>query len=120
MSPGWTNISPKIHTFTEKDQGRTLSLRVGEKLVLNLRNPASGGYNIVTPVYDPHILKLVSRKDIPPKPAPVRKLGDFGQIIFEWEAIDAGETDLTVNISREWEVKKQPLEYLKVKIRVLL
>ena len=88
-------------------------------MVLNLRNPASGGYTVVTPVHDPHILKLVSRKVLPPEPAPFPKAGDFGKIIFEWEAAGVGETDLTVQISREWEKQKPPLDYLKVRIRAI-
>lgn len=57
---------PAALTFTEKDSGRTVTLKVGGKLRLNLRHPESGGYNVLPPVYDADILTLLSRRDLPP------------------------------------------------------
>jgi predicted secreted protein len=116
---GWANLAKSRKIITEQDNGKTIILKVGERFVLNLRNPASGGYDVVTPVYDAHILKLVSRKDLPPEPTPFPKAGDFGKIVFTGEAAAVGETDLTVQIAREWEKQKPPLDYLQVRIRVI-
>jgi inhibitor of cysteine peptidase len=102
-------------TLTEKDSGRTVTLQVGEKLLLNLRNPGDGGYNVLPPVFDAAILTFLSRRDLPPsRPRP----GDFGRLAFTWQARQPGETDLTVNIARPWEKAKAPAQYVKIRVRV--
>ncbi len=101
----------------EKDRGRTVTLKVGQKLVLNLRNPASGGYNTNPPIFAASVLKLASQKKLPPEPRKPPLAGDFGQLYFEWEAVAPGATDITINIYRPWE-KKAPEEFWRVKVRV--
>lgn len=110
--------APAAITLTEKDSGRTLTLKVGETLVLNLRNPGSGGYNVLPPVYDGEILALLSRKDIPPEKRPQPLMGDFGRIEFTWEARQPGATEVTVNIARPWEKTTPPAQFMKIRVRV--
>ncbi len=109
---------PAALTLTEADSGRTVTLKVGETLVLNLRNPGSGGYNVLPPVYDGEILALLSRKDIPPEKRPQPLMGDFGRIEFTWEARQPGATEVTVNIARPWEQTKPPEQFVKIRVRV--
>ena len=101
----------------EKDRGRSVDLQVGQKLLLYLRNPASGGYNANPPVFDPAVLKLASQKKLPPESQKLPRAGDFGQLYYEWEAIGRGETDIIINIYRPWE-KKPPEEFWRLKVRV--
>jgi predicted secreted protein len=115
----WADTSPPKGTITELDNGRTFTFRVGEVITVRIPNPATGGYNIVTPVFDPGILKLRTKQELPPEPAPLPKLGDFGAMVFEFNVIGVGETNLDIQIARDWEVNKRPEEYLKVKILVL-
>ena len=92
-----------------------MTLKVGETLLLNLRNPGGGGYNVLPPVYDGEILTLLSRRDIPPaKSMP----GDFGRIEFVWQARQAGDTEVTVNIARPWEKTAPPKQFMKIRVRV--
>lgn len=106
---------PAALTLTEADSGRTVTLKVGETLLLNLRNPGGGGYNVLPPVYDGEILTLLSRRDIPPaKSMP----GDFGRIEFVWQARQAGDTEVTVNIARPWEKTAPPKQFMKIRVRV--
>jgi predicted secreted protein len=108
---------PEPQILREKDRGRTIALQVGQKLVLYLRNPASGGYNTNPPIFRPAILELIAQKKLPrnyQKPL----LGDFGQLYYEWEAKAQGRTDIIINIQRPWE-KKPPEEFWRVKVRVL-
>jgi len=115
-SLGSAAASPPSLTITDADNGGSFTCRVGELITVRTRNPATGGYNIVNPVFNPEILKLQAKKELPPEPAPFPKLGDFGTLVFEFEAIGVGETNLTIEIARDWEVNKSPEEYLKVKI----
>ncbi len=117
----WTltanSASPGPVILHEQDRGRAVSLKVGEKLLLYLRNPASGGYNTNPPLFDPAVLELASQKKLPPEPQEPSRAGDFGQLYYEWEALGRGETDITINIFRPWE-KKPPEEFWRVKVRV--
>jgi len=106
------------YTLTEKDSGRTVTVRVGDKLLLNLRNPASGGYTVLAPAYDAKILTLLSRQDLPPEKRPMPLMGDFGRLEFIWEAKEPGETAVTVNIARPWEQDKPPEQFVKIRVRV--
>lgn len=106
------------YTLTEKDSGRTVTLQVGDKLLLNLRNPASGGYTVLAPAYDAKILTLLSRQDIPPEKRPTPLLGDFGRLEFIWEAKEPGETAVTVNIARPWEKGKPPEQFVQLRVQV--
>ncbi|MHB8067388.1 MAG: hypothetical protein ACYDIC_05765 [Desulfobaccales bacterium] len=101
----------------EKDRGRAVTLKVGQKLILLLRNPASGGYNTNPPLFDAAVLKPGPQKKLPPEPRKTPLAGDFGQLFYEWEAAAPGETDIIINIYRPWE-KKAPEEFWRVKVRV--
>lgn len=102
-------------TITEKDTGRAFTVKVGQKLVVDLRNPGSGGYDVLAPEYDARILKLLGQRR-QPRTDP-RRMGDFGRVVFEFEVLKTGQTDLVVPIKRPWE--KQSEVYLKVKISVV-
>lgn len=102
-------------TLTEKDSGRTVTLKVGEKLLLNLRNPGSGGYNVLPPAFDAEILAFLHRRDIPPTQS---MPGNFGRIEFAWEARKPGDTEVAVNIARPWEKDKPPEQFVKIRVRV--
>jgi predicted secreted protein len=104
-------------TLEEKDRGRTVTLKAGQRLIINLRNPASGGYTATPPVFDSGILKLISQEKKPPAPQKPPRLGDFGLLCYEWEALSPGETDIVINIHRPWE-KKPPQEFWRVKVLV--
>ncbi|RJR36460.1 MAG: hypothetical protein C4567_13760 [Deltaproteobacteria bacterium] len=103
-------------TLQEKDRGKNITLQVGQKLLLYLRNPASGGYNTDPPIFNTAILELAGQKKVSPDPQKPRP-GDFGQLYFEWEARKKGETEIIINIHRPWE-KKAPEEYWRVKVKV--
>jgi predicted secreted protein len=101
----------------EKDRGGTVNLQVGQKLILYLRNPASGGYNTNPPIFHAAILELADQKKLPPNTRKPPLAGDFGQLYYEWQAKARGETDILINIHRPWE-KKPPEEFWRVKVKV--
>jgi predicted secreted protein len=105
--------------LTEQDSGKSVTLKVGEQLTLNLRNPASGGYTVAAPVFDERVLRLISRETRPPEPAAPPRLGDFGRLVFVFAAAAPGATDLAVKISREWEKDQPPLDYVKYMVKVV-
>lgn len=102
ISLGWAGESPAKRVITEADQGRTITCHPGERITVRVRNSATGGYNIVTPVFDTKVLRLRNTKELAPEPAPFLNLGNFGTIVFDFEAAGHGGTLLTINIARDW------------------
>ena len=109
--------APASVVLQEKDRGRTVTLQVGQKLLLYLRDPASGGYSTNPPIFAAAVLKLASQKKLAPEPRKPPRAGDFGQLFYEWQAMAPGETEIIINIYRPWE-KKAPQEFWRVKVRV--
>jgi predicted secreted protein len=116
-SMAWSGGAPEAR-LTEEDTGKSVSLKVGDRLVLDLRNPASGGYTKISPRYDEQILKLAATREVPPESDPRQRLGDFGRLRLEFEAVGVGQTQLVIHISREWEKDKKPLEYTHNRVTV--
>jgi predicted secreted protein len=121
MLAAWTLTAaaagPEPQIIREKDRGRTVDLQVGQKLILYLRNPASGGYDTNPPIFNAAILELREQKKLPRNPEKPLLVGDFGQLYYEWQAKAKGQTDIIINIHRPWE-KKPPEEFWWVKVRV--
>ncbi len=101
-------------TVTERDNGREYTVHPGERFTLNLRDPGDGGYSFLTPAYDGAVLKMVGEHRTPP--GEPRRMGDFGRMVYEFEAVQAGRTTLTVPIKRPWE--KNSETFLKITILV--
>ena len=105
--PGRGDAAGGPLTLYEKDRGSTFTLKPGGRLILYLRNPQSGGYNLKEVIFDMAVLKLVAHQKLPPKPSPRPLVGDFGQFFYEWEAVGNGSTDIRITISRPWEKRRQ-------------
>jgi predicted secreted protein len=112
-------IPAATYTLTEKDSGQTATLKVGDRLRLNLRNPGDGGYAVLPPIYNDKVLTLLSRENLPPVKRPHPLMGDFGRIEFTWEARQPGTTAVTVNIARPWEKNKPPEHFVKIQVMVV-
>jgi predicted secreted protein len=100
--------------ITNKANGQTFRVNVGEKIMVDLRDPGGGGYNFLAPEYDQNILKMVGQRHVPK--ANPNRMGDFGRKVYEFQAMKGGETTLIVPIKRPWE--KQSETYLKVTVSV--
>jgi predicted secreted protein len=117
LSLAAAQAAPAPVILHEKDRGHTITMQVGQKLLLYLRNPASGGYNTNPPIFAPAVLKLGPQKKLPPEPHKPPRAGDFGQLFYEWQAIAKGQTEIIINIQRPWE-KKPPEEFWRVQVEV--
>jgi predicted secreted protein len=100
--------------ITNKDNGQAFTVPVGQKIILNLRDPGGGGYNFLAPEYDANALKMIRERHIPQ--AEPRRMGDFGRKVYEFQAQKVGQTALVIPIKRPWEKKSET--YLKVTISV--
>jgi predicted secreted protein len=100
--------------ITDKENGRSFGVNVGQKITVNLRDPGGGGYSFLAPEYDPAVLKMTGERHMPRAEPP--RLGDFGRKVYEFQAVKEGQTTLAVPIKRPWE--KQSETFLKVTISV--
>ncbi len=100
--------------ITDKENGRSFGMKVGQKITVNLRDPGGGGYKFLTPEYDQNILKMIGERHMPWQEP--RRMGDFGRKVYEFQAVKEGQATLVVPIKRPWE--KQSETYLKVTISV--
>lgn len=105
-----------ITHITEENNGQVFRLRVGEKFLGSIRDPASAGYNIITPVYDASVLRVVSRVELEQEPSPFPSFGGNDRIVYKMEVIGSGKTRFIIRIARDWEVHVAPHDSLSVRI----
>lgn len=91
------------------------ALAVGQTMVLDVRNPGSGGYDFGGTSFDPAVLRMDSHVLEPPRQA---RPGDFGRATFTFTALAPGRTDVVVKIHRPWEKDRDPEIYKTVEVRV--
>ena len=100
--------------ITDKDNGQAFTVQVGQKITVNLRHPGGGGYSFLTPEHDREVLEMVGERCLPASEPP--RMGDFGRMIYEFQALKEGQTALVIPIKRPWEKDSQT--YLRVNILV--
>ena len=102
--------------ITEENNGQVFRLRVGEKFLASIRDPASAGYNIITPVYNALVLRVISRVELAQEPSPFPRFGGNDRIVYKMEVIGSGKTRFIIRIARDWEVHVAPHDSLSVRI----
>ena len=86
--------------LTGADQGATIQLTQGDKVVVRLKSNASTGFAWYLMKTSTRLLKLESQNEIPPEqPIP----GSAGFQVFTFRVADAGTGDLVLHYVRSWE-----------------
>lgn len=107
-------ISGHMLVIDEKSLGSSIALKVGECVTINMRNPGSGGYLFKEPEFDPNVIHIQGQRSLPPA-LDSGKGGDFGRVIYVFEAAAPGETDIIFRVYRPWEHDIPAQEYVRVK-----
>lgn len=97
------------------NQDFTAEIDTGETLLLDIRNPGSGGYKIKGASFDPNILRMEHFSTTEPGSG---MTGDFGRIHYIFKALKPGETKIEIKIHRPWEKKVPPEVYKRVTVRI--
>jgi len=107
-------VSPKGMVQVDYTKnGQTIALTKGQSLQLTLNNPADGGYAFDAPQFNSQILTLVSHAHTNPGAnAPV---GYAGTDTWEFKALAAGESTLTVTATRPFD-KNNPATIFSGKV----
>ena len=93
-------------TLTEKDNGSTVNVSVGQYLEIILASNISTGYSWNVVSIDP---ALLSQEGEGKYKREVERIGGGGHTTFRFKAIEKGEASLTLAYYRIWE-KSQPYE----------
>jgi hypothetical protein len=72
----------------------TVDMQVGDYLVLEVRDPDSGGYTPKKPLFDANILQFGGFRYIPPAQKAV--FNTFGRFIYTFVALQPGSSEVRV------------------------
>lgn len=105
--PAWAE-EPLV--LTPKDSGRTLTLTVGQRFVVDLNLGA--GHHVVAPEFDPFILTLVGQS----MQSTSGPKGASSRVIYEFLVRQGGQTELVIAAKGAGNEEGKPEPLLKVKI----
>jgi len=89
-------------SVNEESNGTSVAMTVGEQLTVTLTSLGDGGFSnwTITTAPDPTVLTSITSHHQDPGPGAMP--GNFGQDIFEFRAVGAGETSLVASAVRSW------------------
>jgi hypothetical protein len=96
--------------LTAKDSGRTVTVTVGQRLVVDLSLGA--GQHVVAPEFNPEVLALVGQS----LQSTTGPQGSSSRVIYEFFVRQGGQTDLVIAVRGSGEKPSKPRALLKVKI----
>ena len=108
MSAGLAWAAPL--TLTEKDSGKTLTVPVGQTLVVDLRLGA--GQYVLVPEFDPAVLALVGQSI----QSTSGSQGASSRVVYEFLVQQGGRTELVISARGSENKESKPEPLLKVKI----
>jgi len=102
-------------TLTEADNGSTVQLRNGEKLVIELAGNPTTGYSWEAVLPDDSIVKQIGQAEFTPESS---KLGAGGTVVLNFQAVATGEQNLQLVYHRPFESDVAPIHSFTVKVVV--
>lgn len=97
------------------EQQFATEVSAGQSLILDMRNPGSGGYQFVGASFDPKVLELSGFWTEQPTSG---LEGDFGRAKYVFRALAPGKTVVEIRIKRPWEETSAPEVYKSVEVTV--
>lgn len=101
--------------LTEKDNGRSVDIRVGESISINLPENATTGYRWAIDHYDPECLKATASE--PHYTA--NAIGSGGEIAFTFEGRKIGSGEIVLKHWRHWEGDLSITSRFRLRLNVL-
>lgn len=99
----------------EKDSGKTVELRIGNTLVVDLPGNPSTGYSWETVSVDGSILQSSGNDAFVPDS---NMIGAPGKVSLRFKAMAAGKTALKLAYRRVWEKEVPPLKAFELNVEV--
>jgi len=98
-----------------EDNGTEITLQKGQVLVITLPGNPSTGYSWVLADPEGAIVRQVGEPEFK---ADSELVGAPGALTLRFEAMEAGEMDLTLEYQRPWETEVEPLETFTAHVTV--
>jgi len=114
VSAGDAEKMPEV-TLTEADNGRSIMVSLGERVILRLNENPSTGFRWVVDKGDNGIIELSGTDYVQ---APGSALGGGGHRVFVFEAKRSGSAHLLLKLRREWEGDKSIASRFELAINV--
>ena len=111
-----TGCAAKEIRLAEEDNGTSVSLGVGDKLLISLPGNPSTGYSWEVQAVDAAILELVGEPEFASDSTDL--LGAGGTLTLSFTARMAGTTTLELGYLRPWETGVAPLETFSIEVTV--
>lgn len=108
-------VSMSEMTLTQVDNGRTIDIRVGDRLDVNLRENPTTGFQWVIDQNNDEVLRVEGAEYISPTTSPI---GGAGQRTFTFIGQQSGTAELRLKLWREWQGESSVVERFTVTIQV--
>ncbi len=99
-------------TLTDQDNGRHLSIHVGDVLDFHLAENATTGYRWASDSYDARLFELIEETGN----YPTAGVGSGGEAILRFRVIGTGSSTLTLKRWRHWEGAGSIVQHFAVTI----
>ena len=99
----------------EQDAGKTITLKTGDTLIVELDGNITTGFNWIPALQDPALLDQVGENEV----TPASDLpGAPGKILLQFKAVAQGQTLLRLDYKRSWETNVTPEKTFEVTVVV--
>ena len=107
----------KGQILTILNKGQTLPIKTGNFFMVVLNNPGPGGYIVQDPPeFDPQVLNLLKMESRASKNSNLD--GNFGEIVWTFQASKQGDSHIKIKAVRPWEKNKKSIEIFEATIMV--
>lgn len=102
-------------TIGAQDAGKTITIKNGDTLVVELEGNITTGYTWVPAAQDPELLTQVGETEVTPESDAI---GAGGMIVLTFRANATGQTVLHLDYERPWESDVEPIQTFEVTVIV--
>ena len=100
---------------TEQEAGKTITLKTGETLAIELDGNITTGFDWIPAPQDPALLEQVGKPEVTPESD---LPGAPGKIVLQFKAVAQGQTLLHLDYKRSWETDVAPEKTFEVAVVV--
>jgi inhibitor of cysteine peptidase len=101
--------------LSKQDSGKRIDMKIGEVVQVELEAMGTAGYQWFVESLDQEILRLVSEETKVLHPG---RLGAPVLMIWQFEVIKEGTTEIRMNHYRSWEGKEHSTDHFEVRIKI--
>jgi len=105
----------KTVVLSKQDSGKRIDVKIGEVLQVELEAMGTAGYQWFVGSLDQEILRLVSEETKVLHPG---RLGAPVLMVWKFEVIKEGTTEIRMNHYRSWEGKEHSTDHFEVRIKI--